>query len=233
MPFESHQEMSETLTRLSSQLRGFRSLIAEQRATIATELDRVRADRLESDVRSDRLPTNEAADSNESPSCGAREAPLPKEYRKMIEDRAAMHVEHRLWESEDSLRREELGLWSEDVEGAMAELKGLEGTLKRHRDALQEELRTLEADQALVQDHEHLMADFERGFDDGAALIELAKRHEQNSRHRRDRFAAFEALKKRHHQVMAYWHLLHQALSMPVEPQAPISRRSLDAAEAR
>ena len=133
----------------------------------------------------------------------------------MIEEHAAMHVQHRVWESEDSLRRDELGLWTEDIDRALAELKGLEGTLTRHRQALTAELRAVMDDQTSIQDHHRVIADFERGFDEGTPLIELAKRHSENARRRRDRTAAFETLKKRHYQVMAYWHLLRQALSTP------------------
>jgi hypothetical protein len=135
----------------------------------------------------------------------------------MIEDHTAMHVEHRLWESEDSLRRDELSLWSEDIDRALAELKGLEGTLKRHRDALNEEIQSVEGDRTLIQEQERAIANIAKWVDESTPLSELAERHAEQSRHRRDRLAEFEALKKRHYQVMAYWRLLHQALLAPVE----------------
>jgi hypothetical protein len=124
-----------------------------------------------------------------------------------------MHTEHRYWLSEDSLWQDDITLWQRDIDQALTDLKRLEDALREHRKRLQVRLDEIAAEQQAVNQHEHALAEFERGGP-GDDLLRMVKPHQENADKHALKRQAHEQLKRRHHTVMAHWSLLLKALTI-------------------
>lgn len=123
----------------------------------------------------------------------------------------SMHSEHRYWENETSLWREDLHAWQQELAKAVGEVKHLEKALADHGHVLRLHGSALRLDEQEFENHEHAMVEFEKGGE-GDELLEMARRHggqaTQHGKHR----AKHEQLKRRHHNIIAHWNLLLKAL---------------------
>jgi hypothetical protein len=63
-----------------------------------------------------------------------------------------------------------------------------------------------------LREHEHALAEFERGGP-GDELLVMAKSHKENAEQHAQQREGHERLKKRHHTVVAHWSLLLKALT--------------------
>jgi hypothetical protein len=127
-------------------------------------------------------------------------------------DHMEMHFEHKQLLNELALWQEQLGLWRQEFREALAEIDRLKISLKSHDEALQKHADDLDRECTRLQDHEHALADYERGGS-GQELIALAKNHTKELSSQLNRRAVHERIKRHHHSVMAQWRLLFDALT--------------------
>jgi hypothetical protein len=127
-----------------------------------------------------------------------------------------MHSEHREWLSETSMWQDDLTLWQGDIDQALSGLKRLEDALREHRNVLQGRLDAIAAEQQAVNQHEHALAEFERGGP-GDDLLRMVKPHQENADKHSLQRQTHEQLKRRQHTVMAHWSLLLKALMIRAE----------------
>jgi hypothetical protein len=123
-----------------------------------------------------------------------------------------MHCEHREWLSDNSMWRDDLAIWQQEIDHALGDLRTLEDALREHRKVLQCHLDAIAAEELAANQHEHALAEFERGGP-GDDLLQMAKPHQENADKHAQQWQAHERLKKGHHTVMAHWSLLHKALT--------------------
>jgi hypothetical protein len=123
-----------------------------------------------------------------------------------------MHGEHRQWLSDDALWRDELAIWQKEIDQALGGLTKLEEALREHGKGLQDHLETIAAEERKLRDHEHALADFERGGS-GNELLLMARTHTETADKHVQQRQAHERLKKQHHTVRAYWSLLLKVLT--------------------
>jgi hypothetical protein len=123
-----------------------------------------------------------------------------------------MHGEHQQWLSDNSMWRDDLTLWQKEIDQALDGLSKLEEALREHGKGLQSHLEMIGAEEQELKAHEHALAEFERGGP-GDQLLEMVKSHQEHAGKHGQQRQVHEELKKRHHTVMAYWSLLHKALT--------------------
>ena len=118
-------------------------------------------------------------------------------------DHVEMHGEHCQWLSDNGMWRDDLEAWRKETDQALQELKKLEEALREHRQRLEAQMGEILADEMVLKDHEHEVADLERkGLSDEP--LGMANIHQEiSARHRQQRLE-HERFKKSHHQVMAY-----------------------------
>ncbi len=128
-----------------------------------------------------------------------------------------MHGEHQQWLGDNGMWRDDLAIWQREIDQVLGELQTLEDASREVRKELQDHLRAIAAEEHGLKEHEHVLAELERGAAvDELELLHLAKQHRENAdRHARQR-QAHERLKERHHTVMAQWSVLLKALGREI-----------------
>lgn len=115
-----------------------------------------------------------------------------------------MHREHQQWASEAILWQEEIELWRKEGEKALAELAGLDNTLRGHAKDLAEHAAAVNNHMGRVQKHEHALAEFEGGGH-GDGLLLWAKKHRAEADLHSQQRAAHSQIKQQHHAAMSAW----------------------------
>lgn len=124
-----------------------------------------------------------------------------------------MHGDHQRWLSDQAMWRDDLAMWQQEIAKAMDGIRKLEDALRTHRATLQEHEQTIAAETPCLQNHEHALAEFERGGS-GEGLLQLAVSHQQSAEKHGKQRSEHERIKKDHHIVMAYWLLLLKSLTV-------------------
>ena len=128
---------------------------------------------------------------------------------------AAMHQDHRDWQSENALWRDQLREWAQPTAKAVEDLESIKAALVRHTEILSRHAAAVRLYEQKSAEHEHQIAAAVSGstpdlpiHTDGKHFEEIADHHQVRLRH--------EALKRHHHELMARFSLLVQ--TMKVEP---------------
>ena len=124
---------------------------------------------------------------------------------------ASMHSEHRYWENEIGLWRDDLRAWQHELAKAVSEFEQLEKALGDHGHMLRTHASALRLEEQTSQQHEHAIAEFEKGGE-GEELFEMARRHSTEADLHQVHRAAHEELKRRHHNIISHWNTLLKAL---------------------
>jgi folate-dependent tRNA-U54 methylase TrmFO/GidA len=128
-----------------------------------------------------------------------------------------MHNDHRHWLSDHAMWQDDLELWQKEIEQALAGLRDAEATLRVHSQGLQVHASEMEAEKKATTEHEHRLAEFERGaFGSSEPLLRMSKSHEEMAAQHARRRSAHERLKRHQHIVMAEAALLSKALARSV-----------------
>lgn len=126
-----------------------------------------------------------------------------------------MHCEHKHWREEIALSQEQINHWRQEFREALANAERLKDALKCHDEALQTHAAELDRECTRLQEHEHALAEYERGGT-GQELIGMAKEHKAEAARQQERRSVHERIKKHHHALLAQWHLLFSALTKPM-----------------
>ena len=128
---------------------------------------------------------------------------------------AQMHSEHKDWQSENALWRDQLREWEQQTAKATEDLELIRSALAKHVEILERHAAAVRLYEQKSMEHEHEIATAVAGTSpgipnrtDGKHFDEIADHHQVRLRH--------EALKKHHHELMARFSLLLQSLR--VEP---------------
>jgi Skp family chaperone for outer membrane proteins len=141
----------------------------------------------------------------------------------------SMHSEHRYWESEIGLWRDDLRAWQHELAKAESEIKQLEKALTDHGHVLRTHASALRLEEQTSQQHEHAIAEFEKGSE-GEELLEMARKHSHEAELHQVHRAAHEELKRRHHQIIAHWNTLLKVLD-EVGQEASFQAKQMSHAE--
>lgn len=129
---------------------------------------------------------------------------------------SAVHIEmsgdHKQWLSDNCMWRDDLACWQKEVDEAIGGLKSLEESLQTHRKNLQMHLLAIATEEQELKEHEHAMAEFERGGT-GEELLLMVEPHKEGACKHNSRKETHERLKQHHHAVMTCWSLLERALT--------------------
>jgi len=120
-----------------------------------------------------------------------------------------MHRDHQDWQSENALWRDQLREWERQTAQATADLELIHAALAKHEESLQRHAAAVRLYEQKSLEHEHRMAAAAAAPGtsapgDVAHGEEIADHHQVRLRH--------EALKRRHHELMARLSLLIQSL---------------------
>ena len=135
---------------------------------------------------------------------------------------AAMHKDHRLWDSEIGAWRDDIRAWQHELSATVKELSQLKEALERHHTILQKHAASIRLDEQEADAHEHALADFEKGGS-GQELIPLARKHLDEAARQDKQREAHETLTRRHHEVMSRWKALWKALQKTLADAEPAS----------
>jgi hypothetical protein len=139
---------------------------------------------------------------------------------------ASMHDEHRYWESEISLWRDDLRSWQHELAKAEGEFKQLEKALTDHEHVLRTHASALRLEEQVSAQHEHSIAEFEKGGE-GQELLEMARKHSGEADLHQTHRTAHERLKRRHHNIIAHWNALLKALHEDFSDQPAFHAKSM------
>lgn len=126
-----------------------------------------------------------------------------------------MHCDHQHRLNEIGLWQEQLNHWRGELQESLRNMERLQTALTCHEQALQKHAQELDHDCTSLHEHEHALAEFERG-ETGMDLVSLAQKHRDERSRQDERRAVHERIKKHHHSLMAQWHLLFGALTKPM-----------------
>ena len=122
-----------------------------------------------------------------------------------------MHRDHMYWRAEDDLWRDELTIWERDIDHAIKEVPQLENALRAHAESLRKHAASVRLFEQQVATHEHALAEYELGKAPGM-LVNMARVHQCECEHHKDREVAHEDLKEKQHALICKWRLLFTAL---------------------
>lgn len=121
-----------------------------------------------------------------------------------------MHREHRRWQTQNDMWRDDLANWEHEVEAALRALPTVEHILREHLDALRRHAAGIRMNEQDFSAHEHALCQYEHG-ETGEELIELAKGFDRSAGNISWQKEKHEKLKHRHHALMARWYLFSGA----------------------
>ncbi len=124
---------------------------------------------------------------------------------------AAMHHDHRQWESDVSMWRDDIDNWKDGHRAALVELKRIESKLREHEASLDAHCNQLDSHEANTLQHEHSVAADCRNHTEmnEQSVVDHAREAEAHQR----LFQAHERIKKHHHTVMAHVAMLQATLN--------------------
>jgi hypothetical protein len=124
---------------------------------------------------------------------------------------AQMHREHKDWQSENALWRDQLREWEQQTAKATEELEFVRSVLVKHLESLERHAAAVRLYEQKSMEHEHEIATAVAGNSpeiptrtDGKHFDEAADHHQVRLRH--------EALKRRHHELISRFSLLVQSM---------------------
>jgi hypothetical protein len=126
----------------------------------------------------------------------------------------SMHDDHRIWNSESEMWKQDLGIWSRQIEVAFGELDELQQMLSHQRAVLDEHEQRILEQEKRQRNHEQELAKCERlrvPYDDAstAAHLETGKFIDQTRiEHKR--------IKDYHHKLMAKMRDLEKTMDAPM-----------------
>ncbi|EMI57141.1 hypothetical protein RSSM_01423 [Rhodopirellula sallentina SM41] len=127
---------------------------------------------------------------------------------------AAMHHDHRRWESDVSMWRDDIDNWKDEHREAFKELKRIETRLREHETSLESHCNSLDTHQAHTLQHEHDIATDCRN--QNALNQQAADEHAKEAESHQRLADAHERMKKHHHTVMAHVAMLKATLDAAV-----------------
>jgi hypothetical protein len=122
-----------------------------------------------------------------------------------------MHQEHDAWRNEDNLWREELAIWQGEIDQALKDLPCVEKTLRAHSEILQQYAASIRLHEQDFANHEHALAQYERG-DTPEGLVAQAQEHGRESERHVMQRRAHEKIKKQQHNLLTKWNRLFAAV---------------------
>lgn len=114
----------------------------------------------------------------------------------------AMHQDHRLWEGEIQFWRDNIAEWQKELSHARGRIQELEAAIRAQEEALRQYAASIRLDEQQTDEHEHALAEFERGGL-GENLLELSTKHLAEAKRHAEQREKHEALKRRHHRFIA------------------------------
>lgn len=125
---------------------------------------------------------------------------------------AGMHADHRLWQSEHALWRDDLESWQSQHKTALEQLAALEQMIRNHGEALDCHAEDIQRIEHSLREHEKAMAAFQREGTNAEVQEPMLKNHRQQAERQSRQRAAHERIKKHHHTVMAHVMMLKSAI---------------------
>lgn len=113
-----------------------------------------------------------------------------------------MHHDHRDWEVEIGLWRDDIRAWQHEVSSAVTDLKEIESLLDSHAASLRTHAAALQLMGLESGAHEHAIVEFEKGAT-GEELLPLAKKHLTENAHQAQQRDAHERIKHYHRTLIA------------------------------
>ena len=121
-----------------------------------------------------------------------------------------MHAVHECWRNENALWHEELKLWQDELKQTRRNLAEVLAGLDAHAQKLEKHGASLTLYSQESLEHEHALAEFERGGSP-AKLAELDGAHQAEVQHHAHVRDIHEQLKRLHHTIVARCSLLAAA----------------------
>ncbi|MGD9715396.1 MAG: hypothetical protein AB7V46_25585 [Thermomicrobiales bacterium] len=116
-----------------------------------------------------------------------------------------LHREHKRWMSENTMWRQDIAAWQRELKQARADLAEIEKALQTHAAAI----RCYEQNMA---EHEHALAEFERG-QSGDKLLAMSASHEKEAKKHYQQRQAHERVKSYQHKLVGHCQALCKVIS--------------------
>jgi hypothetical protein len=123
----------------------------------------------------------------------------------------SMHQDHRLWEGEIHFWRDNVAEWQKELTQARDRIKELEAAIQTQEETLRKYAASIRLDEQRADEHEHALAEFERG-EPGENLLRLAPKHQAEAKHHAEQREKHEQLKRRQHRFISHLQLLVDSL---------------------
>lgn len=123
----------------------------------------------------------------------------------------AMHHDHRNWESETQFWRDNIAEWQRELTHARDRVKELEAAIRMQEETLRHYAASIRLDEQQADEHEHALAEFERGGL-GENLLELSQKHDVEAKRHAEQREKHEQLKRRQHRFISHLQLLVDSL---------------------
>jgi len=137
----------------------------------------------------------------------SRKAPGPEKTSHLV-----LHREHKRWLSENAMWRQDIAVWQRELKQARAQLSQVEKALRAQEKALQSHAAAIRCYEQDMAEHEHALADFERG-QSGDALLAMAVSHEKEAKKHYEQRQAHERIKAYQHKLVGQCHALCKVLT--------------------
>jgi len=131
-----------------------------------------------------------------------------------------MHREHVEWQSEANAWRDDLRAWEEETHHILKKQPDIKEAFEKHLAALQTHESLIRLYEQQANEHERVMADFERGAS-GETLIELAQKHKRVAERHAHQRNSHEVIKKLHRTAVSRWRSLAKSLQEEARQNNP------------
>ena len=125
---------------------------------------------------------------------------------------AYIHGEEQQWLGENDIYRNELVLWTREVDEAVDGMRNLENLLRGHREHLQAQLEAIALEDQSLQDRQLALAQVSQRGEE-KKLLPLIEDHQKDAKRHTERQELRKRLKKRHLSSIACWMRLFKVLT--------------------
>jgi len=125
----------------------------------------------------------------------------------------SMHADHRNWQNEHSLWRDDIDCWRAQLKDALTLLAELAEKIGNHERTLDEHADAIARQEHSLKDHEKGMARYLSEGADAEGQEGMVKNHCQQVERQESHRAAHERLKKQQHTVMAQLAMVKAAIN--------------------
>lgn len=123
-----------------------------------------------------------------------------------------IHGEEQQWLGENDIYRNELVLWTREVDEALDGIRDLENLLRGHREHLRAQLDAIALEDKSLQDRQRALAQSEQNGEE-KKLLPLIEAHQKDAERHTEQQELRKRLKKRHLSSIACWMRLFKLLT--------------------